>query len=554
MAGSALLIADITHLQLKIHSYGKQEARNKLTTLNGYSQRSLSRPKVIMAYHDSLLFLKAYPDNAAVLKIVSAELGRIKDVVTKIMGSNNRSFQRSLSGTGIAGTSLTAQFSLPVTQWLLEKFPQSISFFEAAGKDEACAPFLQQLFPAIEYFHTTQRKMLFNERLLQLTGNKQPLRILLSAFSKNIPGKILQESIFDSFSIFIQWQLDQFPFSRTSLTGVSHPVFFHKKIVKQVNSKRVSKKGGPMAMNLSFQQKTILLDTARASLAFYFRETEPITQGISENVQLFNCGRGLMVALYGMNPERKLSIESYIGYMVFKNTVPVAYGGGWIFGDRCKIGLNIFPPFRKGESAFLFSEVLRIFRQRYKMERFIIKPYQFGKGNTEGLKSAAFWFYYKLGFRPTDKKMAAVAAFEWQEKRKSSVSLLKYFTHADLELTYSPLLPKDLDPENISRMITRHIIQQFDGDRERALSNAVGMIKENLKVSKTTLKSENITQFCLLLSLLPGIRLWSSSEKKQLIDIIHSRTGKEETYILKVQKCHKLINELFRIMNLAKRL
>ena len=43
-------------------------------------------------------------------------------------------------------------------------------------------------------------------------------------------------------------------------------------------------------------------------------------------------------------------------------------------------------------------------------QKFVVKPYQFGKGNPEGLKSGAFWFYYRLGFRPVRDDIREQAA------------------------------------------------------------------------------------------------------------------------------------------------
>lgn len=63
----------------------------------------------------------------------------------------------------------------------------------------------------------------------------------------------------------------------------------------------------------------------------------------------------------------------------------------------------------------MFAEVLRLYQRLYKVQRFVVKPYQFGKGNKEGLQSAAFWFYYKLGFRPQDERIAALAEAEYKK-------------------------------------------------------------------------------------------------------------------------------------------
>ena len=99
-------------------------------------------------------------------------------------------------------------------------------------------------------------------------------------------------------------------------------------------------------------------------------------------------------------PDRRSPLDSHVGMMLFKNGMPVGYGGGWPFLGTCRIGVNVFAPFRGGESALLFGEVLRVYRQRFAVGRFVVEPSQFGGTNKEGLQSGAFWFYYRLGLPP----------------------------------------------------------------------------------------------------------------------------------------------------------
>lgn len=108
-------------------------------------------------------------------------------------------------------------------------------------------------------------------------------------------------------------------------------------------------------------------------------------------------------------------MESYIGYLVLKNNIPVSYGGGWIFGERCQFGINILQSFRGGESGLIICEILRVYHQHFGVTRFVVKPYQFGLHNPEAIKTGAFWFYYKLGFRPENEQLKEQALQEEQQ-------------------------------------------------------------------------------------------------------------------------------------------
>ena len=165
----------------------------------------------------------------------------------------------------------------------------------------------------------------------------------------------------------------------------------------------------PAAADARIEMRHHAIDAARAMLASLGRETDAIALAYPDGVEWHDVGRGIAVALYAMLPGRRDALDSHIGMMLFKNGLPVGYGGGWPFAGSCRIGVNIFEPFRGGESALLFGQVLHVYRKRFGINRFVVEPSQFGAGNLEGLRSGAFWFYYRLGFRPVEPRAAARA-------------------------------------------------------------------------------------------------------------------------------------------------
>jgi len=503
---------------------------------------------VSKACHDVLLFIYAHPCNKKIRPLAEEGLIRTRDHVVSIMNSSRYNDQRSLSGSGIAGSMLTCQFSFPITKWLQQKFPADVSMDSAGGNAETGGAILHRLFPRIEYYYTTQGNITLTKRIESLTGKQHTLQKLIRILEQRIPDEQLREILFDSMQVFTSWKLDHPVFNRSFIRGISLPLYYHKRIVKQVNLDAVLKKPLPEKIKLSSQQRTHLMDVAKASLAFYSRETEPITLAGASAIKLFSCGHGLAIALFGIKANRRLSLESYIGYMVFKNNVPVAYGGGWIFADRCKIGLNVYPPFRKGESAVLFAEVLRLYQRLYKIQRFVVKPYQFGKGNKEGLQSAAFWFYYKLGFRPQDERIAALAEAEYKSGRRSTMKLLKQFTGSSLEFSLKPLLPGDMDPEHISALITEMILKEFNGNRMLALQACSSRLQKQLQVKDVSVYEPQFSEFGLLCNLVPDLDKWSPAEKKKLVTLLKAKAQGDDAYIGQLQKCKKLLAGIYRAL------
>src|SRR5438874_13818030 len=78
--------------------------------------------------HERLLFLRAYPPNNKVLKQVEEELKKIESGVARLRESDiDLSPLDDPEVSGIAGTSVTSNFSYALVRWLTNKYPNQIS-------------------------------------------------------------------------------------------------------------------------------------------------------------------------------------------------------------------------------------------------------------------------------------------------------------------------------------------------------------------------------------------------------------------------------------------
>jgi hypothetical protein len=238
------------------------------------------------------------------------------------------------------------------------------------------------------------------------------------------------------------------------------------------------------------------------------------------------------VALYGMPPERQLPMESYIGYTVFKNGYPAAYAGGWVFGWRADYGLNIYDQFRGGESAYMVTQVLRVYRQLFKVNYFQVEASQFGLDNPEGIATGVFWFYYKLGFRPNDPTLRQVAKKEYLKisagtgYRSSEKTLLK-FTESNISLN----LKKEVQPGvyDITSKVKQLIIKKYRGNSIEAEENCVADFLAKTGNKNSFTKAEGVV--------LKEVSLWAAamniSDKHRLglfLEMIKRKPVDEYTY------------------------
>jgi hypothetical protein len=294
----------------------------------------------------------------------------------------------------------------------------------------------------------------------------------------------------------------------------------------------------PAPRPLSADERLALVDTARATLAMLARETDPLTWPSVDAVSLHELEGGWSVALYPMDPERRFALDSHTGYLLMRNRVPVAYGGGWPFLGVCRTGINVFPAFRGGESALAFAQVLRVYRAWYGCARFVVEPYQFGAGNAEGLRSGAFWFYWRLGFRPVEARLRAIAAREFarlkrQRGARSPLPLMRELTGADLALDLAPLPAEQrVEAGSLAFAVSRWVAHAHAGDRAAAQSDALKRVRAALDVLDEELWPEAeraaFRSLSLLVGLIAGLAQWSAPDKAACVALMRAKGAAED--------------------------
>lgn len=538
---------------LTVASLALQKDESLHTLLKRCAGLSFASPAAIRQYHDLLLFALAYPTDEKMRQEAEAELNRLSLFLKKVAEGRNQRLQAALSGAAIAYTELAGAYSLSLTQWLAKRFEGHVSLESGESDPETVRNTLQALLPGIEYQHSTQGEPGLAARLRLLCGASDPvkqLEWLLRLFEQwQAPG-LIKEECWRQLKIFTRWKLASASDSRTGMALPVRKIYYHPGISRGADCRKLISQQLGNHIPLNPAQINHLHDVMKASLAFQHRETDPVTYADPAETFLFDMSRGLQIAVCGMTRDRRLSLESYIGFMAFKNGVPVSYGGGWLWGSRCKIGVNIYPPFRRGESAWLFSQVMRVYYQQYGARYFTVKPYQFGKGNPEGLASGAFWFYYKLGFRPEQATIKQLANDEWEKIQadkayRTPLATLRRFTHSNLEWTLTGPASPSFDASKISQAVTRMINLQFGGSREHAIKQLGKRFRKICKFSLSNRKNPAtaavLANGSLLTGLIPDLPQWSREEKKQLARLVQLKAnGKEREYVLALRHHDRL--------------
>jgi len=535
----SLRLDDVRALRSAATRFGGPHAARKEALLRAGARREIADPEVLLAWHDCLLFLLAYPETRPLRDAARAELDRVAAVARATAHEAPARWRERLAGHGIAWSSVTVTFGWDVARWLVRRYPRHAELARIGARR---APLSRMLLGAlspveVELVASTEGdpEGFLAEACEGHLGSR--LSWLVAQLERLDCSEPLRQLLFESLEPHLTIRPEGSLLSRTFVRGLPGRTFFHRRaLLRGVDLPLTVADPLPPERRLTHRDRLHLLDAGRAMLAALGRETDAVALAYPGGVAWHDVGRGAAVALYTIGPERREPLDPHVGMMLFKNGLPVGYGGGWPFLGTCRIGVNIFEPYRGGESAFLFAQVLRVYRQRFGVRRFVAEPSQFGGTDLEGLRSGAFWFYYRLGFRPTGRRAAALARDEFARMQaepgyRTPIATLRRFTRSDVELAVGGDGAPACEPADLSRLATRWIGVRFQGDRAaaetaaaRTVARALGL---RLPLPWPEPERRAFRSLSLLFAQVEGLSRWPAADRRALRSLMRAKGGDE---------------------------
>ena len=263
---------------------------------------------------------------------------------------------------------------------------------------------------------------------------------------------------------------------------------------------------------------------ARDALAVRYREFQGSTCADPDHAFQADVGRGVQLFVWGLNKEWRLPLRAYYAGFTLKNGVPVNYFEAIGLFEWIEVGFNTFYAFREGETAWIYSKVLHLLNELAGVTCFSVYPYQIGHDNEEAIKSGAFWFYRKLGFRPSRPDLLHLTLKEERRMardpnhRTSPKTLRKLAAgHIFFEFGHGPTGRWDsFSTRKLGLAVQLEMATRFAGDAAKLRRQNATLLCEQLGVNAKSWSPEQqaLSDFALVLSLTPGIASWTSQEKK----------------------------------------
>jgi len=509
----------------------------------------------LIELHEQLLFRRAYPRNQSELTRTENQLKRTESHVDRFnRAALDLSPLDAPEVSGIAGTSVTSNFSYVLVRWLVSKFPNEVTIdWDWFDSEDQFGATMRRFLPLLEEDAMVEAHVPYREWLNSARGRRNEVTWLIERFESLPLSERQKAELYDALKLHVTWQFEW----RSSRTGMRLPArktFFHDEpLIKRRDVSLVDELNSPAipVKKLSRAEGEKALDLARETSAVRYRELHGFTYGDPSRVVKADLGRGTEAYFAGVPPGHRLPLRAYHAAMIFKNGVPVAYFEGLSLFERMESGFNLYYTFREGETAWLYARILRLMRQLLGVIVFSIDPYQVGHENEEGIESGAFWFYRKLGFRPVKPELLKLTLAEEKKMatdpghRTSARTLRKLASgHMLFEMPGKESREWDrFEVRNIGLAVQRRMASEFGGDPDKLLRYTSQFAEAKLGVS--LLRDENqlklFNDLAIALSTATDVRHWSEDEIKSVARIFLAKSGAGEAQYLKQMQKHALL-------------
>ncbi len=538
--------------------FGHKEISGLEKTFKLLAHRRISVPEELIRFHESLLFFRAYPPTAGVLREVESSLLTFRERVEALRKSG-----RDLSPlappevSGIAGTSVTDTFSYYTVCWLRRRYPSQIAldweWFEDENRLAATWP---RFLPLLEEDAYVEANVPYKRWLQAAKGQSRDVAWLLSRFESLPLTEKEKAELFDSQKLYVRWAPEDRS-TRTGMKRATRGVFYHRQTLisrRQVSLQDELRSTSFSVQSLSKGKGESILNLARETSTVRYRELYGFTHGDAERVVRVSAGRGVDLFVIGLLPEHRLPLRAYHAALIFKNGVPVAYFEGLSLFERMESGFNLYYSFREGETAWIYAKTLALFHRLLGVNTFTIDPYQIGYENEEGIESGAFWFYRKLGFRPVRHDLLEIVKKE--EERLAARS--GYRTPARVlrklaegPLTFAPANEKRGDWDRfqvrtIGLAVQRRMAAEFKEDANLFRTTARTLVSQMTGLKPQSLRKAELSalnKLAPVLTLIPDLERWSAREKHALAKVIRAKAAGDETVYLRQLQHHGRLRE-----------
>lgn len=542
MATAAGALAALERLRDR---YGQGLAGRKRAALRRLAGARLATAAQVVRLHEALCFLRAYPDDARVLaqtRRMLERFGRRADL---------RRRREALADSGIAGAPIRYRFFWPTARWLAYRWPDGFRLDRAdaeAGDNIGAA--LPQLATPVEGPWLREADFGGYAALDRLRGRQTDATFLVRAIEAMPGDSFTREAFYDALDPSCELAPGRGTPSRTLAYHPAAPVAFQRSPLRRARPLlRDEIPRPPRAVrSLAPAEGERVVELARGAMVTRSRDLDAFAYGDPRDVRLADDGGGLAFALIGVPPERRTLLPAVYGLLTLQNGVPVGYGQADVLGGTAAISFNTFATFRGGEAAYTFARMLACVHHVLGAGSFSIEPYQLGQKNKEGIESGAWWFYYKMGFRPRAAAARGIlrgelARMRARPRHRSSAATLERLARSHVFFELDPSRRRGVPPADAMAVrVASLLARRSGGDRAAALdacsADLLRLAGLRSFAGFSAAERQAWRRWSPLVLAIPGLARWPAAERRALGRVVRAKGGRRESDFARAFDAH----------------
>ena len=460
-----------------------------------------------------------------------------------------------LENSGIAGTVYRYPFNHQMASWLADRYGRAVTVDWPAYKRHTWDEVAGMLSLTVAWAETEgldDDDVPSWDWVANARRRGTDLQYLLAMLRRRGFAPELERHLYEAASLPLVWDLSGCPDAVTHQRLPMGRVFYHQVIERGRPpdfAAAVRAPVNPLRL-VAGSRADRLISAARAALSQRDREFHVIVYANRDEVYRFDAGRGLEIVVFGLERRLRLTIEADFGALLVKNGVPIGYGYSALVGDRADLAINIFPTYRAGESPYVFTQFAALFYRHFGARKLVMRRYQLGWQNPEGIEAGSFWFYYKLGFRPVNPRVRRLADAEAQRLARrsgarSNEDMLKKLARSDMVLALDGANVerwRDIEVKRAGLAVTREIERRFGGDRGRAVTVMTHRVARALGVPRLDAVRPRLAPVAALIG---DLGRWSPQDKQRLAAALLAKEARREgTYVRALQRAGRFMKFL----------
>lgn len=544
-------------------SFNEKDRLRAKRTLSQLSRRRFMDAASLIRFHEILLFMRAYPHDEAMAQKTEELLASFHLRVERLLETDAASFNdfSAMEVSGVSGTTLSVNWGYDIARHLAAHHSPDVEVdWEVFESDALLVAVLKNFLPLFEDGAYVEYPVPYREWIRAAKApDESDLAWLLRQFERLPLSYRNRAALYDGLKLYLVWRLGDSDATRTKMRQPAKRIFYHHEpLIKRgdVSLAREVEKVAPLPVRkLTRAAGEQFIRLARDAMTVRNRELHGFTYGDPEQVVRAEAGRGVEFYVWGVPPAHRLPLLGYHAVLMVKNGVPMGYAESLSLFERTEFGFNLFYSFREGESAWIYARLLRFFRQHLGVTVFSIDPYQIGFHNDEAIDSGAFWFYRKLGFRPTKPGLAKQVE---REERKIAARK-SYRTPARVlrQLATGHLIYEspgsqgvgDWDAfhlRHIGLAVQKRLVEQFSGDAERFRQSSADTVAAALgynPMEESEDERRAFSELATALAMVPDLASWSDEDKSAIRQIVRAKAAADESGYVRLLQQHSSLRE-----------